>query len=91
MTVASTAGGEIPLDAGSLSDNFMTDFTRKFQSDEEALGLLKNSIALASVDLESVDCLYMTGGHGVYADFCSKQVTDAINSFYAGGKVVAAG
>jgi len=91
VIIASPAGGPIPIDAGSMGDNFFTEYCKKFMHDATAIGMLSHSTKLADVDLSTVDALYMTGGHGTCVDFVDNPVLkNAIESFYNGGKVVAA-
>ena len=64
MIVASTAGGPIPIDAGSMGEGFFTDEAKRFMHDPAAVGALCHSVKFSEVDLASVDSLYFSGGHG---------------------------
>jgi len=76
--VASTLGGAVPIDEASTSDDFFTENARRFL--EEYPDVLQNSIQLGQIAPEQVDCVFLAGGHGVYADFeenLAQFVTDA--------------
>lgn len=91
VIVASPAGGAIPIDAGSMGEGFFTDESKKFLHDPEAVGALCHSVKFSALDLGKVDCLYFAGGHGTVVDFADNaELKAAVESFYAGGKVVAA-
>lgn len=91
VTLASPAGGAIPIDAGSKAEMFMTEHTKRFDGDDEALKALANSAKLADVDASKFDCVYLAGGHATYTDFPdSKELIAIVEGFYAAGKVVAA-
>eukprot|EP00616_Rhizochromulina_sp_CCMP1243_P009784 CAMPEP_0118969984 /NCGR_PEP_ID=MMETSP1173-20130426/6976_1 /TAXON_ID=1034831 /ORGANISM="Rhizochromulina marina cf, Strain CCMP1243" /LENGTH=229 /DNA_ID=CAMNT_0006919285 /DNA_START=71 /DNA_END=760 /DNA_ORIENTATION=+ len=91
VVLASPKGGPCPIDAGSMSGDFFTESGRKFVQDPEAMGALSHSVALESVDLASVDALYLAGGHGTCVDFVGNSVLKgAVESLFSAGKVVAA-
>merc|ERR1711920_1020561 len=81
-------GGDIPIDAGSLSETFITENDKRFEKDGDN-AKLKNTKSLKDVDLDGIDCIFFAGGHGTVVDFpgaCADTATGA----YAKGKVVAA-
>jgi len=91
VVLASTAGGPVPIDQGSVSGDFFTDACKKFLHDPDAIGALSHSVKLSDVDLSTVDCLYMSGGHGTAVDFFDNATLKAaIETVYNAGKVVAA-
>jgi len=78
--IASILGGQVPIDQGSLSENFFTEYDRKFQ-EEGGMDLLANSIAIGDVSPEAIDCVWLAGGHGTCMDFeanLAQFVTDAV-------------
>ena len=88
VTFASVDGGEVPVDAGSKADVYYTPACKKFE--EEKRNLLTESMKLADIDLTSVDCLFLAGGHGTCVDFAtSPDVKKAIETVNNAGKVVA--
>ncbi|CAD7932991.1 unnamed protein product [Amoebophrya sp. A120] len=91
VTVASLAGGEIPVDAASRSEGFYTDAAKKFDADETATGVLKTSKNLADVAGDEFDAVYLPGGHGCCTDFVAHDGLKAcVEKMYASGKVVSA-
>jgi len=88
ITIASPAGGSIPIDAGSMAENFFTADAKKFMLDANAYGQLAHSKKLSDCDLGSVDCLFIAGGHGCCVD--GSEMKTAIETIYNGGKLVAA-
>jgi len=91
VVLASIKGGPVPIDAGSMGEGFFTDDAKKFMHDSAAFGALCHSVALKDVDLASVDCIYLSGGHGTCVDFVDNaDLKNAVEKLYAGGKVVAA-
>jgi putative intracellular protease/amidase len=91
VVVASTKGGEIPIDNASLQGDFYVEASKKFMNDEHAMERLVNSTALADIDFHTVDAIYLAGGHGTCVDFVtSPDLKKAIELLYASDKVVAA-
>lgn len=88
VEIASVAGGKVTIDAGSLSDNFKTENDKRFEA-EGATSLLAATKALKEVDLDSVDAIFLAGGHGTCVDFADG-LADAVTAAYAKGKVVGA-
>lgn len=91
ITVASPAGGAIPIDAGSLQEAFLTDDGKTFMLDGEAIDALCHSIKLESLEFPAdFDCIFLPGGHGTCADFVGNPVlAKAIESMNNSGKLVA--
>lgn len=91
VVLASPAGGPIPIDAASLGEGFFTHPAKKFLHDPIAVGELSHSKAIGSVDITTVDAIYLTGGHGAVADFVGQPpLKVAIEALYGSGKVVGA-
>jgi len=88
VTVCSVAGGDVPIDAGSLSDSFKTDNDKKMI--EAGSGPLKATKSLADTDYMSYDIVFFAGGHGTCVDFPTDAIGDVVSAALAGGKVVAA-
>jgi len=67
ITVASPAGGSIPIDAGSLQEAFLTDDGKTFMLDGEAIDALCHSIKLESLEFPAdFDCIFLPGGTCTY-------------------------
>jgi len=94
ITVASVAGGEIPIDPASREGGFYTARCEQFDGDPEAQKLVRESAPLAGVVKGGVlkhDALYLAGGHGACADFPgNRALADAVEAMYNAGRVVAA-
>lgn len=69
----------------------VTDASKKFLHDPDAVGALSHSTKLDSIDWSSVDAIYLAGGHGTCTDFVgSEPLKKAVETLYAADKVVAA-
>jgi len=91
VEMASIAGGPVPIDAGSMGENFFTAACKKFMHDAEAVGALGHTTKLSTIDWATVDALYLAGGHGTCVDFHDNaDLKKAIETVFAAGKVVAA-
>jgi putative intracellular protease/amidase len=91
VVVASPKGGEIPIDQNSLKGDAYTDTCKQFMEDEGAVSKLHKSIPLAEIDWNTVDAIYLSGGHGAASDFPeNKELKQAIEMLMAHDKVVAA-
>jgi putative intracellular protease/amidase len=91
VVLASTLGGPVPIDGGSMAEGFFTAASKRFQHDAKAVSELGHTVKLSSLDLKTVDALYIAGGHGTCVDFHDNAgVKTAIETLYAAGKVVAA-
>jgi len=90
VTVCSVAGGDVPIDGGSLSDSFKTENDKKMI--EAGSGPLKGTQALASIDLNAADynIVFFAGGHGTCVDFPTDDVGCAVQNARSSGKVIAA-
>jgi len=88
VTLASVAGGTIPIDAGSLSDAFKTENDKRFESSGDIAGLA-SSKPLSDIKADDLDILFLAGGHGTCVDF-PDGCADLVTATYAAGKVVGA-
>lgn len=84
VTVASPAGGVVPIDPRSLTDESKEKFAKEIE-------LLQHTRALSGVDLTPYDALFFPGGHGTMFDLPGNaRVQRAIVEMYERGEVVAA-
>lgn len=91
VVLASPKGGPVPIDQGSMAEMFFTDACKKFMHDAEAFGALSHSVALKDIDYSTVDCIYLSGGHGTCTDFVDNaELKGIIEKMYASNKVVGA-
>jgi len=92
VVIASTRGGPVPIDGGSLVGDYMTAEAKKFCHDGEAFAALSHSVRLSAIDWESenVKAIVTCGGHGVESDFVQNDVLKrAIETMYTANKIVA--
>ena len=93
VTVASIAGGAIPIDANSMGADFFGDQAKKFMLDQKAVGALTHSVKVDAAMADTFDCVYLAGGHGCCVDFvggAASELKALIEAAYSKGKVVAA-
>ena len=93
VTIASIAGGAIPIDPGSMGENFFGEKAKQFMHDQAAVGALTHSVKVQASMADQFDCVYLAGGHGCCVDFVGeqgKELKALIEAAYAAGKIVAA-
>jgi putative intracellular protease/amidase len=64
ITLASTMGGQVPIDPNSLSDDAMTDDAIRYTKDDIARSAIASTIPLEDVRAEEFDAVFYPGGHG---------------------------
>jgi len=83
VTIASPAGGETPIDARSLK-------SINTEKHAGAIDALMMTTALAEVDPDGFDAVFVPGGHGPMFDLANNpRVAAVIASFFEAGKPVA--
>lgn len=92
VTVASIAGGEIPVDARSVSAPGDNDASvERYLEDSAAQAAFRESVAFTELDLTGFDAVFLPGGHGTMFDYPdSAPLASTIEAFDAAGKIVAA-
>lgn len=93
IDIASIAGGSIPIDPRSLSDDTAKNpaSVNRFQNDASAMEKIKNTPSVANIDLSKYDAVFLPGGHGTMFDLpVSKELATLISQAYQQNKVVAA-
>jgi putative intracellular protease/amidase len=94
LVLASTQGGAIPIDKGSMQKPYFTEACEKFMHDADAIGLMTHTKKLDTIDLPAdFDAIYLPGGHGCCVDFVGEAgapVKKAIETMYDAGKLVCA-
>ncbi|CAM9851234.1 unnamed protein product [Heterosigma akashiwo] len=91
IIIASPMGGAVPIDAASMQTAFFTEPAKKFMHDATAIGKLSHSIKVSDLDLDSLDALFMCGGHGTCSDFINQpSLKNAIETCFNRNNVVAA-
>ena len=87
VTIASIAGGAIPIDPGSMGENFFGEKAKQFMHDQAAVGALTHSVKVQASMADQFDCVYLAGGHGCRVDFVGEQGKEPkalIEAAYAG-------
>lgn len=70
VDIASIAGGEPPADPGSMGEEGNRKAAvQRFLDSPAAMAALQHSIAIAEVDPDAYDLIFLPGGHGTMWDF----------------------
>ena len=64
VTLASPKGGQPPIDPSSRHEEAQTEYTKRFDSDEELQKKLDNTKKLEYIDASDFDAVFYPGGHG---------------------------
>jgi len=89
VDVASIRGGPIPIDPQSFIWIIADDADRRYLKDPKLQKKVQESIAIADVDPEAYDIIFLSGGWGAAYDLgTSENVGDFITKAWADGKVV---
>lgn len=88
VTICSIAGGNVPIDKGSLSDQFKTENDKRMELQDP--DLLKDTPKLENMVVGNYQIVFFAGGHGTCLDFPTDKVGAVVSDVLAGGKVVAA-
>ncbi|WP_348751960.1 type 1 glutamine amidotransferase domain-containing protein [uncultured Aquincola sp.] len=91
VVLASTAGGAVPIDPGSLKPQGENDeVVERFLADEAMQARIRNTARADTMDAGQFDAMFMPGGHGTMWDLPTDAgVTRAVEQAWAAGKVVA--
>lgn len=92
VTVASIAGGRIPVDARSISKPGDNDASvERYLEDAEAQQTFNNTVAFTELDTDGFDAVFLPGGHGTMFDYPDSDALAAlIETFDRAGKIVSA-
>ncbi len=91
ITIASTKGGNTPIDPESLKPMMLDKLTKEYWTDSSFRALLQHTKSLSEVSGQHFDCVYLAGGHGTMYDFPGDTILQAIiRQHYETGKIVAA-
>ncbi|MDN5726616.1 MAG: type 1 glutamine amidotransferase domain-containing protein [Propionibacteriales bacterium] len=91
VTIASPAGGYVPLDPESLAHDVLGELgTDRRYEDREFMDLLVGTRKASDVNVEDYDAIYFTGGHGVMFDFRGNDLGELTANFYESGRIVSA-
>ena len=90
LTLASSKGGQPPIDPKSDLPENQTPAMVRFKQDPSAQKALANTVKLDSVKAQDYDTVFYPGGHGPMWDLAESPESIAlIESFYNSGKPVA--
>lgn len=91
VTLASIAGGEIPIDPVSLQPPVINlGGTSKRYQDREFMSQLDDTPAVADLNASDFDAVYLIGGHGTLFDFDDPALKELLADFADNGKIVSA-
>jgi len=91
VTLASVAGGAIPIDARSLGEDSKAEpSVQRYMSDEAAQASVADTPRFDTLDASHFDAVFMPGGHGTMFDYPDNAKLSAlIEQFDRAGKIVA--
>ena len=91
ITLASSAGGQPPLDPKSDLPEAQTEATARFKKDVTAQRALSNTARLADIEADDFDALFFPGGHGPLWDLAENtHCQRIIETFFAEDRPIAA-
>lgn len=91
ITLASIRGGLPPVDPKSNLPEWETETTHRFKADMESNKKLQNTLAIAELNEENYDAIFLPGGHGPMWDFAqSRTLANLIKTFDEKKKVISA-
>lgn len=91
VTLASITGGEIPIDPVSLQPPVINlGGTSKRYQDREFMSQLDDTPAVADLNAEDFDAVYLIGGHGTLFDFDDPALKTLLADFTETGTIVSA-
>lgn len=93
VTIASIAGGAIPIDAGSMAEPYFGADAKAFMHNATAVGALHHSVKVDASMAGQYDAVCLCGGHGTCVDFygpSAAALKAVVEGTYAAGKVVGA-
>lgn len=91
ITLASTMGGQVPIDPNSLTDDAMTEDAQRYSQDDVARSAVSSTIPLEDVREEEFDAVFYPGGHGPLWDLSDNAHSIAlIEAMIAANKPVGA-
>lgn len=89
VDVASPLGGLIPMDPLSLKPVLRSEADDRYLADDVLDSLVRDSLAIADVDVADYDLIYLAGGWGAAFDFgVSQPLADQMTAANAAGLVI---
>ncbi len=91
VDLASTAGGQVPVDPNSMAEKDRPESVERFLDDASAIEKLKHSLNVDHLTADPYDAVFLPGGHGTMWDLPENTaLADLLTTAFAEGKVVAA-
>jgi putative intracellular protease/amidase len=91
LTLCSPHGGLVPVDPISCEAQQMSNTSRRFLQDPEAMSQLADTLPLSDIDAADYDAVFYPGGHGPLWDLYEHAHSiGIIESMHAAGKPIAA-
>ena len=91
ITLASIKGGQPPIDPTSQQPEWLSESTKRMQSDQVLLDALASTLSIEQLDADQYDAVFFPGGHGPMWDFPDNaQLSQLIETFHRKGKVISA-
>ena len=78
VSIASTLGGQPPIDPKSELEDFQTPSTKRYDADNDVQALMVNASKLADVDAADYDAVFYPGGHGPLWDLTDNEDSIAL-------------
>jgi putative intracellular protease/amidase len=69
VTIASPLGGRVPMDENSQSDSWVTENTKRFVQNAQAMYHFTHALPLNEIKAQDYDLVFISGGYGVMWDF----------------------
>ena len=89
VDVASPLGGRIPVDPLSLKPVLRSEADDRFLADDVLDSLVRDSLAIADVDISDYDVVFLAGGWGAAFDFgVSEPLAEQMTAANAAGLVI---
>lgn len=83
ITLASSKGGQPPLDPKSDAPDAQTEATERFKADQTAQQLLASTTPLSQIDPAGFDAVFYPGGHGPLWDLAEDKDSIALIEAFA--------
>ncbi len=92
VTVASVAGGEVPIDPRSRSNpEDMAESVKRFMQDDRAMAMIADTPSVTGINASDYNAVFFPGGHGTMWDFPDNpQLAGIITTFLENDRPVAA-
>lgn len=92
VTIASIAGGAVPVDPRSTEGEAAdADSVARYRDDDALQAAIGDTESIADIDADDYDAIFLAGGHGTMWDFAtSEDLADLVVDFLETDRIVAA-